>query len=124
MSENNEKEICKRTRLFAIEIIKIVNFFPKTSAGFQIGQQIIGSGTSVGANMEEAQDAISRKEFIKIINISLKEVRETIYWLKLIKESKLIISDKIDYLLNEASQLRAIIAAIIRKTRGNNSIKQ
>lgn len=120
MSENNEKEICKRTRLFAIEIIKIVNAFPKTSAGFQIGQQIIGSGTSVGANMEEAQDAISRKEFIKTINISLKEVRETIYWLKLIKESKLIISNKIDYLLDEANQLRAVIAAIIRKTRGGN----
>ena len=51
------------------------------------------------------------------MNISLKEIRETIFWLKVIKESRLIVSNKIDTLLKEAEELKAIIATIVRKAR-------
>jgi len=118
-----EKDIVRRTRSFAVSVVRFVNVFPRTPVGFEIGSQLVGCGTSVGANVEEAQDSISKKEFIKTINISLKEIRETIFWLKIIKETKSANSVSTDQLLKEAEELKAIIATIIRRTR-QNQMKQ
>lgn len=94
----NKKDLLERFFKFAIEIIKLAGKLPKTPAGYAIASQIIRSGTSIGANSEEAQDAISRKEFLKTINISLKEARETCYWLKIIDHSGLLPEEDISQL--------------------------
>lgn len=74
-----KRDIVERTFKFSLRIVEIVNSLPKTTTGFAIGNQVIRSGTSIGANMEEAQDAFSRNDFSHAINISLKEARETLY---------------------------------------------
>lgn len=113
-------DIKERCLNFAVNIISLASQFPKTPAGYSIATQIIKSGTSVGANMAEAQDSISKKEFIKTVNISLKECRETLYWLVLIQRTKIISDTLIVPLLLEAKELRAILSAIVKKAKINS----
>lgn len=81
---NQESNIAKRTFDFSIEIIKLIG---KTNLPFEyksIGSQLLRAGTSIGANVEEAQAAESKADFVHKYNIALKEARETKYWLKLL----------------------------------------
>jgi len=119
---NNEMkkfDITIRCMRYGVRIIKLANDLPKTPAGFAIANQIIPSGTSIGANVVEAQDAISRKEFVRVMSISLRECRETLYWLVLIEKTNLIQSEEVPALISEGKELRAIIATIIKNTRLN-----
>lgn len=84
MSERG-KDILERSKRFAIKIIKLSGHLPRTPAGFVIAEQLIGCGTSVGANTVEAQDASSRKDFINKMSIALRECRESKYWLSIIQ---------------------------------------
>lgn len=104
---------------FSIKIIVLSGKPPKTPAGFAIASQIIRSATSVGANCQEAQDAISRKEFLKSINISLKEARETKYWLEIIKESKLLDEANVDYEVSECSEIIAILTKSVKTIKSS-----
>ena len=94
-------------------IVEIVDDFPKTTSAFKIGGQIIDAITSVGANFVEAQSARSRKEFISIMGIVLKEIKETIYWLEITEELRLTSVEKIDKILPETKELAKIFASII-----------
>lgn len=113
-------DIIERTLNYGVSIIKLASQLPKTPAGFVVADQTIGSGTSVGANVVEAQDAISKKEFIKIINTSLKECRETLYWLELIKRSNLLPAWKVEPHISEGKEIRAILATIIKNAKKNS----
>ena len=75
----SEKKIKERTFDFAIEVIKIVQVLPKNTAGFELRKQLLRSGTSIGANVEEATGARSKKEFTNCMNIAKREARETEY---------------------------------------------
>lgn len=112
-----KRDIVERTFKFGVRIVKMVSVFPKTPAGFALGGQAIRSGTSVGANIEEAQDAISRKEFIHSMSISLKESRETLYWLKIILESGLVSNSRLSDLMNENLEIVKILTAIVKNSR-------
>lgn len=113
-------DITKRCFEFSVEIVKLANILPRTAAGFAIANQIIRSGTSIGANVVEAQDAISKKEFIKMMLIALKECRETLYWLSLIQKTELLPFQKIEVCLIEGKQLRAILATIVNNSKKNS----
>lgn len=108
-----------RTLEFGISVVKIASQFPKTPAGFALASQVIRSGTSIGANIAEAQDAISKKEFTKTINISLKETRETLYWLILIREVGFLDKNTLNSEINEAKEIRAILSAIVKKSKSS-----
>ena len=95
--------IRERSFRFGVEVVKLVRSLPKDTAGFAIGSQVIRSGTSVGANIEEAQNCGSRKEFIHTLTIALKEARETEYWLKIINEIKLAGQSPVKSLLLEVN---------------------
>lgn len=78
--QNYEKyDIRERSFKFGIRICKLTNELPKTPFGFEIGKQLVRSGTAIGANIEEAQNAVSKPDFVSKLNISLKEARETKY---------------------------------------------
>ena len=113
-------DITERTFKFSLEIIKLSNELPKSPAGFRIGGQIVGSGTSIGANIQEAQSASSKKDFICKMSISLREARETQYWLKIIYDSGLIRSDKIKLLIYENEEIIKILVSIIKNTKSNS----
>jgi four helix bundle protein len=109
--------IPERTFQFASKIIQLSSKLPKSSLGFAISNQIIRSGTSVGANVEEAQNCSTKKEFIRTLTIALKEARETYYWVRLIRESKLIISEELDVVANENVTIIKILTTSVKKAK-------
>lgn len=80
---------------YGAQVIELVERLPKTIAGRRIGDQLLRSGTSIGANYEEAQAAESKTDFIHKLQISLKELRESNYWLRLMRKAKLLPGEKI-----------------------------
>ena len=114
------KDICERTLDFSVRIVKFCSFLNKQgSESRDLARQLIRSGTSIGANVEEAQAAQSTADFISKLKISLKEGRETRYWLKVIMASELVPENRIISLLNECNELINIIGSIIVKTQQN-----
>ncbi|MBI1812062.1 MAG: four helix bundle protein [Nitrospirae bacterium] len=115
MKSNNG--IQERTYEFAIMVVKFVKKLPANTGGFVIGRQLIRSGTSIGANIEEATGAFSKDDFIFKMNIALKESRETNYWLRLIKDSELMKSTEVENLINESENIKNILSAIVRTSK-------
>ena len=108
------KDIKERTFAFALAVIRFVQKLDDRSGVCKIlGRQLLRSGTSVGANVEEAQAGQSRADFNSKYAIALKEARETIYWLRLLNESGLSPRQDCDVLLQEADEISRIIGAII-----------
>ena len=106
-------EIAGRLLDFAVNSIKLTGNLPKTSTGKYIAGQLLRSGTSPGANYEEARGAESRADFIHKMSVVLKELKESRYWLMLIHKSKMLPARNIDDVINECEQLCAIIAKSI-----------
>jgi len=100
-----------------VDIIVLASKLPRTPAGFAIASQVIRSACSIGANCEEAQDAISAKEFLHSLNISLKETRETRYWLRVISESRLLGTEVVEKQLNECNQIVAILTTSVKSLK-------
>jgi len=120
----NEK-IQDRALRFAVSLTKFIYKLNKSFEMRVLLDQLLRSGTSVGANLEEADSAVSKKDFINKIAISKKEARETRYWLVIIKESDLLRNDEnraaLNELLSEVEQLIKIIGAIHAKARRKNN---
>ena len=89
------EDIAERLLNLAARIIKLADALPKSSASKHICLQVVRSGTSAGANYEEARGAESKKDFLHKLGISLKELRETRYWLKLIVQAELLPPNKL-----------------------------
>lgn len=113
------KDITERTFRFGVTVIKIIGFLPKTPAGFTLANQLARCGTSVGANVEEAQDGLTRKEFIKSMSIALREARETRFWLRIAVESAILLTEQTAPVLNEAEELIKILVTIVKKSKMN-----
>lgn len=118
--EKKNIDITDRTFKFGVKIVIFANKLPRSPAGQKIGGQITGSGTSIGANIQEAQSASSKKDFIHKMSIALREARETQYWLKIVLESKLIENQNIKSYLVEIDEIIKILASIIKKTKDNS----
>lgn len=112
-------DIRERSVEFGVRIIKLSISLPKNSAGFEIGSQIVRAGTSIGANIEEAQNSGSKKEFIRSMTIALKEARETGYWLELIGKSGLIPEKRLLDIIEEDKEIIRVLIAIVKKSKLN-----
>ena len=117
----NREELRKRTKQFALMIIKLVDELPNTKAGRTIGDQIIRSGTSVGANYRAACRSRSNADFISRITIVEEECDETLYWLELIEEAKLMKAERLKGVMKEADELTAIFTASGRTAKLNKT---
>ncbi|MCH7938438.1 MAG: four helix bundle protein [Candidatus Marinimicrobia bacterium] len=117
----DRNDISERLLNFAVGIIKLAPRLNKTAVGRHISGQLTKSGTSSGANYEEACAAESRADFIHKLQIVLKELRETLYWLRLIKKAALISSNDKNLLglLQETEELTNIIAKSIITAKRN-----
>ncbi len=111
------KDIVDRTYNFALRVIKLVSFLPHNKVCDVIGGQLLRAGTSVGANMEEAQAAYSKKEFCNKIGISHKEARESNYWLRLLKDSGQVKTELIKNITLESEEIVKILFSIGRKSK-------
>lgn len=110
---NAKNEIQERSILYSLQIINLYRKVEKDSVGRIIGKQLLRSGTSVGANVHEAQGAQSKADFIAKMSIAHKEARESAYWLRLIRESLLISSSHLQELIEETEQIIKILSAIL-----------
>jgi four helix bundle protein len=111
--------LAERLLDFSVEVIKVVEKIRRTFAGRQIAGQLVRSSTSAGANYEEPCGAESRSDFIHKMQIVLKELKESIFWLKLISKSSMISPEKADVLKREADELSNIIAKSIVTAKRN-----
>jgi four helix bundle protein len=114
--------ITDRTKQFAIRIVKACVFLDdKSGICRTLSKQLLRSGTSIGANVREAQSAQSDKDFLHKLEIALKEARETQYWLEILLESETVKEQKFSLLLKEANEIGKILvsstAKIKQKTR-------
>jgi four helix bundle protein len=112
-----KNELKQRTKNFALRIIKLVDFLPKTTSGRAIGNQLIRSGTSVGANYRAACRGRSKADFIAKLGIVVEEVDESAFWLELIIEGELISQQLVEPLLKEANELTAIFASSLKSLK-------
>ncbi len=110
----------KRLFEFAVNVIKLCKKLPRTAEYKIIVNQLIKASTSVGANYEESQGASSKPDFYNKINISLKEIREANYWIRIIKEIKNNDPD-LEILLNESIELKKILGSISSKSIKRNN---
>jgi four helix bundle protein len=122
MTESYDKDniVLNKSFDFALEIIELYKIL-KSKNEFVISKQLLRSGTSIGANVEEATAAQTKKDFATKMSIASKEARETRYWLRLLNKSKLVEYDYKSY-LNKIDELIRIITAIV-KTAQSNLIK-
>lgn len=115
MNKNQKpRDIKERTFSFAKEIVQLCLRLEKQSDVFRtLGRQLIRSGTSIGANVEEAQAGQSRADFVSKYSIALKEARETIYWLRLIQAVGSAKDPAFEELIQEAEEISRVIGSII-----------
>ena len=115
----NIYELSERLLNFAADVIKLVIQLNKTSIGRYIGGQLMRAATSAGANYEEACGAESRADFIHKVQITFKELKETRYWVRLIKKSRVVTNIYPETLLKEVEELISIIAKSIITAKKN-----
>jgi four helix bundle protein len=111
--------IQEKSFAFSLTIIQLFKRMTEQKE-YILSKQLLRSGTSIGANIEEAIAAQSRKDFISKMSIACKEARETCYWLRLIKESKLVILD-VNEEIQEAISIINILTKIIMTAQASNS---
>lgn len=115
----NEKELQLRTKQFTLRIIKLIEALPQNDTGRIIGKQLLRSGTSVGANYRAVCRARSKAEFISKLGIVIEESDESVFWLEMIIEGKLMKEILVHELLKEANEITAIMVASSNSARKN-----
>jgi len=122
MTENQNTKVKydleERTFAFAKSVRIFVKTLPKTISNIEDVRQLIRSSGSVGANYLEANEALSKKDFLMRIKISRKEAKESLYWLRLIYETnKLKNNEESERLIQEATELKKILSSIVEKSK-------
>ena len=110
--------IVEKSYSFALKVIKISHNL-KNEKEFEIASQFLRSGTTVGANIQEAQGGQSRKDFIHKMSISYKEIRESIYWIRLLIDSEIGDVSDLKILKSEAIEISKILSSIILSSKNS-----
>ena len=116
--------ILEKSRKFAIRIYNLYKYLCDEKKEFTLAKQILRSGTSIGANMTEAQYSISKKEFIAKAQISLKECAETEYWLDLLKEINLLSKTEYDSIIKDCKDILRLLISTVKTLRKNIKNKE
>jgi len=115
--------IREKSYAFSLLIIKLYWTMQKDLREFVLSKQVLRSGTSIGANVEEALQARSKKDFVAKLSISLQEAHETRYWLRLMCDSVLPLTEEIRLhirtLLKDIEEIIAILTSIIRSSKSS-----
>lgn len=115
---NDGSEIRERVFRFACEVLELHDQLAhRSSGGREISRQLVRAATSIGANLEEADAGQSRADFISKCTISLKEARESHYWLRLLRATNKI-DAAYDSLIHEADRIVAVLTSIVKKSKG------
>lgn len=116
--EQPKRDLPERTFEFARRVVALCRTLDQVPGVSRIlANQLLRSGTSIGANVEEGQGSQSRADFIAKYSIACKEARETNYWLRLLAASEIMTDEKLKDLIDESNQLIAILTTIIKTTK-------
>ena len=115
----NESELKKRTKQFGLRVIRLVESLPSGQTSRTIGNQLLRSGMSVGANYRAACRGRSKADFIAKAGISLEEADECLYWMELLQEAGIVPADRMKDIMKEADELVAIFTASIKTARAH-----
>lgn len=114
---NKEQELSERLLSFAVKVVKLAARIEKITVGRHVAGQLTRSATSAGADYEEACGAESKRDFIHKLQIVLKELREALYWLRLIKRAEFAVAKDCDIIIREADELTKIVGKSIVTAR-------
>jgi four helix bundle protein len=108
---SQSEQLRERTKAFALRIVRLFQSLPRATEAQVMGKQLLRSGTSVAANYRAACRARSRAEFVAKLGVVLEEVDESVLWIEMLIDAKILKKERLDQLLNEARQLTAIFTA-------------
>jgi len=118
---NDKLKITERSFSFAVRIVKLCKFLEtQNRVSRTMANQLLRSGTSIGANIEEAQAGQTKADFIAKMSIARKEARETYYWIRLLKKSEIITKSQLSGILKEADEIIRILTAIVKTAQTRN----
>lgn len=121
MNDKSKNPLKDKSFQFALRIIKLYKFFIEEKKEFVLSKQLLRSGTSIGANIREAQNAQSKADFIHKLSISQKECDETMYWIELLFQSEYLTKKEFDSIYPDAQELLKMLRSAILTTKKNNS---
>ena len=114
------QEIGERAFAFAVRVVKLCRVLNETRGiSRTLSTQLLRAGTSIGANLAESKGGQSRADFLSKVSIALKESRETHYWLRLLVATEIIAEQQLTSLLDESSQITAILTSIVKNLKAN-----
>jgi four helix bundle protein len=114
-------DLPERAFEFAVVIVGLTERFPDGNKGWVLGKQLLRSGTSIGANIAEADHALTNKEFVQRCSVARKEASETLYWPRLCCRVGLVDRPEAEIAINECNEIVSILATIIRKSQARKS---
>ena len=112
-----KRDLKKRTKAFALRIVRLYTALPKTTVAQVLGKQVLRSGTSVGAHYREASRARSTAEFISKLEVAIQELDETLYWLDLLQEAAIVRPGQLTDLRAEVEELISIFVSSVRTAK-------
>ncbi len=113
----DKEELKRRTKRFAVKVIRLVQTLPRGTAAYVIGKQLIRSATSVGANYRAACRAKSTADFVSKMGTVEEETDESLYWMELLVETGLVEQQRLSDLMSEADELLSIVVSSIKTAR-------
>ncbi len=116
---HNDNVLVIKSKAFAIRIVNLAKHLQGTKSEHVLSKQILRCGTSIGANVHEAEVSMSKSEFIAKLNISLKECHETLYWIELLHETDYLSSREFNSIFADCLELKRILIAIIKSSKNN-----
>lgn len=121
VGEKRDPDLGRRTKGFALSIVRLYGELPKTVEAQVLGKQMLRSGTSVGAHYREGRRARSAAEFISKLEGALQELDETAYWLELLTEAEVSADPRLPILCSEANELAAMLVSSVRTAKSRRT---
>ncbi len=112
----------QKSFFFAVRIIKLCRFLREEKKEYILSKQLLRSGTSIGANIAEAQQAQSKADFTAKLSIALKEAVETNYWLRLLHATEYLSEAAFSSIITDCKELERLLTAIIKTSRSTNTL--
>ena len=116
--------IGEKSKRFAIRIVNLYKFLCEEKREYTLSNQILRSGTSIGANIAESVCAISKKDFQSKLYIALKETVETIYWLEILKETEYITQSQFQSLFDDCDEIRKILSSSTKTINESEKVER
>ena len=114
-----ENAVEEKSFRFAVRIAKLYKHISESKKEYVLSKQLLRAGTSIGANVAEAQQAQSRPDFISKLSIALKETSETKYWLRLLRECEYLSGDEFDSVFRDCVEIEKLLVSIVKTSQQN-----